>query len=378
MFLRTYKIMWLMIDAINNGYVEFRATIYGGHPGRYWSGLLEEAHFLDIGHFNSLGRSVIFKLTLIESPHFCAVIHGYDLEQCLLMDSAVAEFVGVDECRYFRDTDFPKYHFSKGDFNPMLHFFGEWSKDERVSTKMSSLSMDNVPHYVSSYFTKWSTNIIEYVSTIGNQICLSDLTIQHLASFYGHRGGKGNLGKHQTAEHRANISMALSGKVFTDRGKGNLGKYQTAEHRANINQVQDDKWIDNLANCRTFFVAAGRMPNRRADNVVERSLGLWIANNKYVYGGTNSDREQLMRREIPLAFEANIGRQLQDDKWIDNLANCKTFFVAAGRMPNRRADNVDKRRLGTWIANNKRKEGGTNSEREHLMRREIPLALANR
>ena len=101
MFLRTYKIMWLMIDAVDNGYVEFRAMIYGGHPGRYWSGLLEEAHFLVIGHFNSLGRSVIFKLTLIESPHFCAVIHGYDLEQCLLMDSAVAEFVGVDECNYF-------------------------------------------------------------------------------------------------------------------------------------------------------------------------------------------------------------------------------------------------------------------------------------
>jgi hypothetical protein len=73
--------------------------------------------------------------------------------------------------------------------------------------------MDNVHDYVSSFFRKWSANIIEYVSTIGNQISLSDITIQHLASFYGHRDGKGNLGKHQTAEHRANISMALSGKV---------------------------------------------------------------------------------------------------------------------------------------------------------------------
>jgi hypothetical protein len=86
------------------------------------------------------------------------------------MDSTVAKFVGVDECSYFRDTDFPKFHFHKGDINPMLRFFGEWSKDERVSTKMSSLSMDNVPNYVSSYFTRWSANIIEHVSTIGNQI----------------------------------------------------------------------------------------------------------------------------------------------------------------------------------------------------------------
>ena len=48
MSLRIFKIMWVMIDAIDNGYVEFRAMIYGGHPGRYWSGLLEEAHFLAI------------------------------------------------------------------------------------------------------------------------------------------------------------------------------------------------------------------------------------------------------------------------------------------------------------------------------------------
>ena len=107
---------------INNGYVEFRAMIYGGHPGRYWSGLLEEAHFLAIGHFNSLSCSVIFKLTLIKSPHFCAVIHENNYSQRLHMDSAVAEFLGVYECNYFGDTDFPKYHFSQGGFNPMLHF----------------------------------------------------------------------------------------------------------------------------------------------------------------------------------------------------------------------------------------------------------------
>jgi hypothetical protein len=259
MFLRRFKIMWLMIDAIDNGFVEFRAMIYGGHPGCYWSGLLEEAHFFAIGHFNSLGRSVIFKLTLIKSPHFCAVIHeNNNYSQRLLMDSAVAGFLGVHECSYFRDTDFPKYHFRKGDFNPMLQFFGEWSKDERISTKMSSLSMDNVPSYVSSYFTKWSANIIEYLSTIGNQICLSDLTIQHLASFYGHRGGKGNLGKC---------------KVFSGC------------------PVQDVKWRDNLASAKTFIDTKSRKPNMRAGDVEERRLGKWIVKYKSSEKGTNSKRE---------------------------------------------------------------------------------------
>jgi hypothetical protein len=90
LFLTKTKIMWLMIHAIDNGYLEFRAMIYGGHPGRYWSGLLVEAHFWAIGHFNSLDRLVNFKLTLIKSPHFCAVIHGNNYSQRLHMDYAVA------------------------------------------------------------------------------------------------------------------------------------------------------------------------------------------------------------------------------------------------------------------------------------------------
>jgi hypothetical protein len=109
LLLRKIKIMWLMIDAIDNDFLEFKAMIYGGHPGRYWSGLLEEAHFWAIGHFNSLDRLVNFKLPLLKSPHFCAVIHGYDYSQWLKMESAVAEFVGVDECSYFWETDFPRY-----------------------------------------------------------------------------------------------------------------------------------------------------------------------------------------------------------------------------------------------------------------------------
>jgi hypothetical protein len=57
----------------------------------------------------------------------------------------------------------------------MLQFSGEWTKDERTSTKLSSLSMDNVPEYVSSYFTKWSANIAEFVSTNDIQIYASDI-----------------------------------------------------------------------------------------------------------------------------------------------------------------------------------------------------------
>jgi hypothetical protein len=61
-------------------------------------------------------------------------------------------------------------------------------------------------------------------------------------------------------------------------------------------------WGDNLASAKTFIDTKERMPNQRAGDVEERRLGIWIANNKGYKKGTNSEREQLMRREIPLAF----------------------------------------------------------------------------
>jgi hypothetical protein len=77
-----------------------------------------------------------------------------------------------------------------------------------------------------------------------------------------------------------------------------------------------------------------------------------------------------MEREIPLAFAINRV-QSDMDKWNDNLARAKTFIDTEGRMPNQRAGDADEKFLGGWIANNKRKEKGTNSEREQLMEREI-------
>jgi hypothetical protein len=212
--------------------------------------------------------------------------------------------------------------------------------------------------------SNWNGEIIKYLNSIGNQIISTyDITIQQLASYYGHTGGKGNLGKKRTEEQRANISA------------GKLGKKRTMGGKA-VHPAQDVKWRDNLASAKTFIVTEKRMPNKRAGGVEEKRLGSWIDNNKRYEKGTNSERDQLMRSEIPLAFEDN-SHPAQDVKWRDNLASAKTFIVTEKRMPNKRAGGVEEKRLGSWIDNNKRKEKGTNSERDQLMRSEIPLAFAN-
>jgi hypothetical protein len=91
-----------------------------------------------------------------------------------------------------------------------------------------------------------------------------------MASFYGHRGGQGNLDKVKSAEHRAHISKALSGKS---------------------NDTLAARWNDTLESLKLFIVIKGRMPKQKAADDEERCLGNWIINNKKKEGGTNSKRE---------------------------------------------------------------------------------------
>jgi hypothetical protein len=284
------------------------------------------------------------------------------------MDLAVTEFLGVEKkCTYFQDADFTKLHFDRGD-NPMIEFFREWTCEDRVITKLSSITLSK---FLTTFLSNWNDEIIKYLNKRGDQINSTyDITIQQLASYYGHTGGKGNLGKMKTEEHRANIS---AGKV---RKKN---KPKTKEHLANISaaklaksgknsavraQSERDKWFVNLSKVKTFIAEEGRKPKENSSDAGERSLANWINHSK-----RNNEREQLMRREIPIVFEV--------DGWRDVLEKVMMFIATEGRKPIEQSSDANEKKLANWINNNKRKEKGTNSERDQMMRRDIPSVFIN-
>ena len=94
--------------------------------------------------------------------------------------SAVAEFVGVDECSYFWETDFPRYGTAEDPLVLALRYnvlvIGQKMNDHH---KDECTVNGQRPEYVSSYFAQRSANIIEHVNVSTNdiQICLSDITI---------------------------------------------------------------------------------------------------------------------------------------------------------------------------------------------------------
>ena len=185
-----------------------------------------------------------------------------------------------------------------------LIFFGEWTPEDRVITKLSSITLSK---FLTAYLSNWNGEIIKYLNSIGNKIISpNDITIQQLASYYGHTGGKGNLGKTRTEEQRANMCKTRTEEHRANISAGQLGKTRTEEHRANISAGQlgkkrvkpnDDKWLAILSKVMTFIADERRTPVQKSSNAGERKLAHWIALSK-----KNNEREQLMRRDIPSVF----------------------------------------------------------------------------
>ena len=88
---------------------------------------------------------------------------------------------------------------------------------------------------------KWSDFIVQYASiNYRSQFSFSDITVQHLAEYFAHhRGGKGNLGKENTADHRAKISEAMTGKERSAETRAAMeGRKHSAETRAKISEAR--------------------------------------------------------------------------------------------------------------------------------------------
>ncbi len=123
--------------------------------------------------------------------------------------------------------------------NAIVRFSIKWTREERNVLKLSSLSTDEIPKSVFSYYTKWSDFIVRYASIrYCFQFSFSDITVQHLAEYFAHRGGRGNLGKKRYAETRAKMTgKEHSAETRAKISKANLGKKRTADHRAKTSKA---------------------------------------------------------------------------------------------------------------------------------------------
>jgi hypothetical protein len=124
---------------------------------------------------------------------------------------------------------------------------------------------------VLSYYTNWSYFIAEYASDRYNiRLSCSDLTVQHLAEYFAHRGGKGNLGRVLTAKTCAKLSKAMMGKKHTleSRAKmsmaktGTKRKKHTLESRAKLSKAMMGKKHTLESRAKMSMAKTGKKPKK--------------------------------------------------------------------------------------------------------------------
>jgi len=150
----------------------------------------------------------------------------------------------------------------------MVRFSRKWTREEREFRKLSLLLTDEIPKSVFSYFTKWSDFIAKDASSrCGIQISGSDITIQQLTVYFAHRGGKGNLGKKRSADHRAKMNQAMDHRANMSKAK--MGKKRSAETRAKMSKAMMGKKCSAKTRAKMSKAMMGKKLNCTSANCQE-------------------------------------------------------------------------------------------------------------
>jgi hypothetical protein len=108
-------------------------------------------------------------------------------------------------------------------------------------------------------------------------------------------------------------------------------------------------WEQHLADIVQFRSLNDRLPSEDAVDAVERAAGAWLAkqcDRRRRSGALSAKRSSALDEQLP-------GWQLKlvENSWLTNATAVAEFVSEFERTPKKASANVDERRLGTWLHN---------------------------
>jgi hypothetical protein len=182
-----------------------------------------------IDHFKEQGIVVEFDLQLINSPHFCSVLHGLNQEELAKMDNAVMQSQGnlLRDVNYFQQRWSHARNANGDKMKNLITYLKTMNVEDKMNTRLDMLTRDGSPGHVHmiNYFTKYRNEIFQYaiIKSDVKPSSIEELTISHLHSYLGMRGYIKGIGA-MSAEER----MAASEKGY----ENGLGAMSAEERMA--------------------------------------------------------------------------------------------------------------------------------------------------
>ncbi len=122
------------------------------------------------------------------------------------------------------------------------------------------------------------------------------------------------------------------------------------EHLPDWSATARDRWTETAQEVVDFATAHNRQPNARSDDGRERRLGQWLSSQRTAAraGSLASERHTWLDEHMP---GWGVGR---DEQWFTTAQQVVDFATAQARSPSMTATDEDERRIGQWMANQRR------------------------
>jgi superfamily II DNA or RNA helicase len=167
---------------------------------------------------------------------------------------------------------------------------------------------------------------------------------------YGYRGRW--LDTQLTEYKKKNPAKAVNRPVNTQLWEGFINDERIRMVLITI----DDKFMINIKKCDKFFIEKGRRPNSHSKNEEERGLATFLVNTSLSYKNNKNSMKDPEKKRIWENFVRKHKRHFvtDNDKWIQNCLEYVEFILINRKLPSKRSDNNEEKRLGTWAINTMR------------------------
>jgi superfamily II DNA or RNA helicase len=136
--------------------------------------------------------------------------------------------------------------------------------------------------------------------------------------------------------------------------------------------TNEEEWKARLEQVEEFVVENGRLPSQ--GQVENKSLAMWVSTQKQNYSTVQNERRQIMRdNKITTLWEAFMNRYpalflSRQDEWKARLEQVKKFVNKNERLPSKESSDVEEKKLGHWVSNQKINYSSVQNESQHIMR----------
>jgi len=212
---------------------------------------------------------------------------------------------------------------------------GKWCSRQRQYYKKGKLENDKVAMLEVIRGWYWSATL--------TRDAIWDENHEHVEAFIKSNKGLPSATSKDARERKLGIWLRNQ-RAIDRRGKLSLGRKEKLDEILAARHTREAIWDENHEQVAAFIKRNGRAPSTCAKDASERSLGMWLSNQRAL-----DRRNELAAGRKERLSEIPAARHIREAIWDENHEQVVAFIKMSRRRPSAGAKDVRERKLGVWL-----------------------------